>query len=504
MEPISGGGYRVLVVHKDEGTLYSIKGFLNNCGPHFEVRTATSSEGALEAVGSEDFDCVVSEASDGEFDGIELLKSIRERGNTPVILFVGNSSDRVEEAIGSGTSDYVRMSLREFVARVEDPGMEQQDVLANRIRNVVERERARASYREIFDKMNDAIFVHDPETGEILDVNQRMCEMFGYSREEALELTIGDISAEDGGYTAGKGKEKVRKAREEGSLVFEWKDKKKDGEEFWVEVSLRTAFISGEERVLAVVRDISERKERERNLRKRSEAIEASMDGMAILDEDDEYVYVNEAHVDIYGYDDKEEFLGDTWKELYTGKELERFEAEIMPELRETGDWRGEATGVRKDGTEFEQEISLTSLEDGGLVCVVRDVTDRKEREKRLIESEEKFKALVEQNLAGIYVVKDGTFEYVNESFAEKIGEKPEDVIGNSPMDYVPDEEDREMMRENIRMREQGEVDSVRYSFTAETADGERKVLEVHGTRIELPDGPAIAGALVEAEEGSS
>ncbi len=129
---------------------------------------------------------------------------------------------------------------------------------------------------------------------------------------------------------------------------------------------------------------IGERKKLEEELKSRSKAMEASIDGMAILDEDEEYIYMNEAHAKIHGYDDPDELLGKKRKVLYDEEELKRFEEEIMPKFREKGKWRGEALGKKKDGTIFSQELSLTALEDGGLICVVRDIKDRKEREKEL------------------------------------------------------------------------------------------------------------------------
>jgi signal transduction histidine kinase len=68
----------------------------------------------------------------------------------------------------------------------------------------------------------------------------------------------------------------------------------------------------------------------------------------------------------------------------YEGDERERFETEIFPELEVEGEWRGEATGVRADGTTFPQEVSLTTLGEGEMICVVRDVTERKAYERRL------------------------------------------------------------------------------------------------------------------------
>jgi len=372
------GGYTVLLVDEDEGVLRSAKEFIEESDGRFSVNVSTSAGEVVEEVAEGGVDCVVCGGSAEDADCVGLLRDVRGVSDVPFVVFVGDSSEEEKEAIEAGATDVVRTTLRGFIAGVEDPGQEQHDVLANRVRNIVERERARTNYREVFDKANDAIFVHDPETGEILDVNRRMCEMHGYTREEALGLCVEDISAE--GYTQEMANERIRQAEEEGARIFEWKNVTKGGEPFWVEVSLRRSEIDGEDRVLAVVLDISERKERERRLR----------------------------------------------------------------------------------------------------------------------ESEEKFRAIVEQNLAGVYVVKDGVFDYVNPAFAAVLNTEPDDVVGTTPTEYVPDEDDRERMRENLRRRVEGEVDSVRYSFVAEAVDGERKRVTVHGTRVELPDGPAVAGVMTE------
>jgi PAS domain S-box-containing protein len=136
--------------------------------------------------------------------------------------------------------------------------------------------------------------------------------------------------------------------------------------------------------ICAVATDISARKERERELNARSTAMAASIDGMAILDEDGEYVFVNEAHVSVYGYDDPDAFIGESWQMCYHDEELERFETAVLPELEASGGWLGEAIGLRKDGSTFPQELSLSLLEDGGMVCVVRDISERKSYREEL------------------------------------------------------------------------------------------------------------------------
>ncbi len=111
-------------------------------------------------------------------------------------------------------------------------------------------------------------------------------------------------------------------------------------------------------------------------------AFSAAMDGMALLDAQERYVYLNEAHARIYGYGDPGDLLGRSWRELYDAAEAQRIVDVSLAAMRRDGRWRGEAVGRRRDGSSFDQELSLTTLADGGLVCVVRDVGERKRSER--------------------------------------------------------------------------------------------------------------------------
>ncbi len=116
------------------------------------------------------------------------------------------------------------------------------------------------NYRSIFEAVNDAIFVHDLETGKILDVNRKMMEMYGYNYEEATGLVMKNVCDDQTPHTAENAMTWIKKAAEGEPQVFEWRARRKDGSLFWTEVSLKRAIVAGEGRLLASVRDISDRK----------------------------------------------------------------------------------------------------------------------------------------------------------------------------------------------------------------------------------------------------
>jgi PAS domain S-box-containing protein len=124
------------------------------------------------------------------------------------------------------------------------------------------------NYRDIFDAANDAIFVHDLRTGQILDANRKACEMYGYTPAKLRLCTIQDLSSGDFPYTQEQAAEQVNRAAAGEAILFEWHARNKAGELFWVEVNLRRArlSLSNCDCVLAVVRDIAERKRLEQEL----------------------------------------------------------------------------------------------------------------------------------------------------------------------------------------------------------------------------------------------
>lgn len=266
--------------------------------------------------------------------------------------------------------------------------------------DVTERKRAEGELREIEDKyidlfnlLNDGIFIHDLE-GNIIDVNKRVVDLFGYTREEILALNISDIHPPEAHKASRKAFEDVLR---DGVTDFEIEFRKKNGQVFPAEVSSSLFEIGGKKVVHGIVRDITQRKRIEKAL-KDSEAmyhsvIETSNDAVISTDGDGRIISWNRAAERTFGYSE-DEAIGKMVSLIIP----ERLNGKIKPgikrasatqELNATGEII-ETVGIRKDGNEIPVEHAVTMQETAGGVtftAVIRDITERKRGEAALTES---------------------------------------------------------------------------------------------------------------------
>jgi PAS domain S-box-containing protein len=115
-------------------------------------------------------------------------------------------------------------------------------------------------YHSIFNEVSDCIFIHDAETGEIIDFNRRVPEFYGYAPDEVHLFRFRDIMIEEPEYTFKRAQEIIQKSIDGETQIFEWKAKNKQGEKIWVEVNLKKIMIGNDERLVSVVREIDHRK----------------------------------------------------------------------------------------------------------------------------------------------------------------------------------------------------------------------------------------------------
>ncbi len=133
------------------------------------------------------------------------------------------------------------------------------------------------------------------------------------------------------------------------------------------------------------------------------------------------------------------------------------------------------------------------------LVMVGHDITSRVQIEKELRSAERKFRGLVEQSLAGVYIIQGPHFRYVNPWFAKVFGyDSPEEIIDRVAVIDLVAPEDRQRVMDNVRRRESGEIEALHYGFSGLRTDGGTVAVEVFGTAVDYEGQPAVIGIIID------
>ncbi len=203
------------------------------------------------------------------------LRSIRlGRQRYILVLYQDLTVEREQLNLIRRHSEELRRAHDQLEKRVEERTADLKRSNALLLAEIAERKRteqalreSEANYRAIFDAANDAILVQDVDTFQIVDANSKVFEIFGYTPDELRNLTLHHLGADDQMLSQIDPSHWLRKAAEGTPQLFEWFSRDKAGRTFWVELNLKGAIIGGHNRLLAVVRDITERKQLEEQLR---------------------------------------------------------------------------------------------------------------------------------------------------------------------------------------------------------------------------------------------
>lgn len=213
--------------------------------------------------------------------------------------------------------------------------------------------------------------------------------------------------------------------------TLDFRIQKSDGNYSWARINFFCENSTTLDPLLAgVIQDIDASIKANSTIEQQKLAIENSIAGVGVMNGQDQYTYLNKAHVEIFGYNSEEDLLGKSWKVLYPPEEIARIQNEIFPEFLKIGFYRGTTKGLKKDGSFIFQEISLTALPDNGLICITHDVTE----EKKKSEEFERL-AIVAEKTNSIVIITNhrGEIQWVNESFNRITGYSSDFVIGKYP-----------------------------------------------------------------------
>ena len=358
-------------------------------------------------------------------------------------------------------------------------------------------DKGKFSYRDIFEAVNDAIFIHDTQDGRILDVNQRALEMYGYAKNEIIQLDVVSLSQGVSPYGESEAHENIQKAAKGEQHLFEWVARRKNGDLFWVEVNLKIVAFEGQECVIAIVRDIEARKKTEEALRLTQFTIDKSVDQAFWAAKDGRLFYVNDAACRTLGYSREELLKLSLPEDIDPAISPEMF-ARHWQILQKNGSVTFESLHRRKDGHVYPVEIRANYVVFDGNeynCAFATDITERKRMEQSLRESEGFLRALL-QTIPDLIWLKDteGVFLACNETFERFLDAKEENIVGKTDYDFV-EKDLADFFREHDRKAIAAGKPSKNEEWVIFADDGHRALLETIKTPM-LDDQGRLIGVL--------
>lgn len=354
-------------------------------------------------------------------------------------------------------------------------------------------------YRELVENANDIIYIHDL-TGRFTSLNRAGERISGYTREEALKINVYDIISPD---YMNEARQKIAEKFRGGAMTdYELEIIAKDGSRKLLEINsrayLRNGVIVG---IQGIARDITERKQAEAKLRESEERNRLLVEGVTdhaiyMLDPDGRVASWNKGAERMKGYR-AEEIIGKHFSCFYPAEDVEQGKPELALKVATKEDhYEEEGWRVRKDGTRFFAQVTITALidEEGhlrGFSKVTRDITERKQVAKALEASEERYRRLVELSPETIAVHSEGRFVYVNAAGANLLGAaSPEELVGLPILEIVhPDYHEEVMAR--VKQNYEGQQTPLTEQKIIRL-DGEVMDIEVTGFPTTYQEKPAV------------
>ncbi|MDG6222017.1 MAG: PAS domain S-box protein [Candidatus Bathyarchaeota archaeon] len=485
---------QVLCVDDEVGLSQTVKQILEKQGS-INVETACSVKEALQKISKKRFDVVVSDYQMPEKSGLDFLKILRDAGNNiPFILFTGKGREEVAvEALNLGAERYFN--------KFGDPETVYCE-LAHGIRQVVSQRKAEKKVwdreerlRAIIASSPDMMIVSD-RNGYITDCNREALKLFDVSSKDDIIGNHFQTLVAEGQHNIF---ENIRENLLKNGFInkIESKLMTKSGSELFVEFSanlLKDAhgnIVGG----VALARDVTERKQTETALKLSEEKIRAIMrsanDAIILMDPKGNISYWNEAAEKIFGYS-KGEVIGKGVHDLLGPKRFQEACMKQFSNFKVSG--KGfpvgltlEMPALKKDGSEFPAELSVSAFKldnQWHAVSILRDITERKNAENALKQSEKRFRELSELLPEIIYEANpEGTLVFANKEALVRFGYTLQDFKKGIKVSEVIAPEHRHLATKNIKRLLRGEPTGPT-EYNALTKDGNIFPIMVHSVPI--------------------
>lgn len=453
---------KVLCIDDDVDQLHLTKSFLEKKGG-IEVVVLSNPVEALDLLDREVFDAIISDYQMPEMDGLELLRSLRERGNEVVfIIFTGKGREDVAvHAYDGGADGYVQKGtdIRSMFTE-----------LASRLISGVERRRAMKDlhdsekmFRLITDNVRDTVWMMNTEQ-KITWISPSVIKQSGYSLQELNEKSVNEhlttssfekLAGEVYRYLVADDPANLNQTI---SINEELEYRRKDGSIYCADTIITS--IRDDKGVLqgflGVGRDITDKKvverEKEERQRKLDSLYSAGPTGMGFA-KNRLYQEVNDQFLEMTGYS-REEIVGKGTRILYTDDaEYQRVGRVKYEDVRKNGTGTVETQWVRKDGRVIDVLLSSSGIkpfsEEEGVSFIAIDISDRvilterlKQDQMDILKALQDLDQFFSLNLDLFSIIDmDGTIVRINLEWERTLGYKLQDIVGRKFLDFIhPDD----------------------------------------------------------------
>ena len=425
---------RVLLIEDDPEDVRRVKlALAKTPGLRLMSKPAGTLSDGLRRLAAQDIGVVLLDMNLPDSRGLETLGSIRAAFPKIPVLVLGSPSDAINPL------DAIAMGAEDYLAKDEYDG----PILTRAVRYAIERRQTASTlhgnaelFRNVYQEAPLGI-VLTARDGKFISANPAFCQMLGYSPEELGGMSFLDITHPDARKSDRQNVEKMWQGKT-ASYRTEKRYVAKNGDIRWG--ALSTSLIRDADGqplyAMAMVEDITDRKRAEDALRQGEERYKKLFDSAPLainITRGAEITYANPSYLKMFGFSSLDE--------LKILPPVELFAPEHRPTILEHIKRRAEGQPVpdsyeaeclRQDGTRFPvlMHLTRTTFADGpSTVAFVLDITESKQAELALKQSEEKFRLLSDKSQVGIYIIQAGKMAYVNPAFADMFGYPPEEIM---------------------------------------------------------------------------
>ena len=431
---------KILAIDDKQDNLVTVSALLRNLIPGCTVITSDSGAEGIKKAESERPDTILLDIKMPEMDGYEVcrhLKSNEKTKHIPVVMLTAIKTDAGSRVKGlelgadaflskpideAELAAQVKVTLR--IKTAEDLLRREKDLMEDTVRERTKALReSEEQYRFLIENQTDMIVKFNRE-GELLFVSPSYCKTFDKTQDELLGKKFMPLIHEKDRDAVAKALDKVSRPPYTGYV--EERAMTKDG---WRWQSwLNTAVLNegnGIESIVAVGRDINDRKLAKEALRTRDYAIESSINGINFTDLQGNFVYANNSFLVMWGFKTQDDLIGRDNSDLWADQN--RYH-EAYNEFQKKGSYVGELKAKKRDGTEFDIQLSANTVKNENgeplfLMTSFVDITQRNQAQEALRESEEKYRSMMEAMDDATYICSsDFRIEYMNPAMINRIG----------------------------------------------------------------------------------